>query len=644
MKSLINTILLLLLSFAPLFASAQNDLVNKSQLAAKFYRAGEYSKASVLYKELMDESSSTYYSDMYLDCLIKNKEYKTAEKEIKRRLRKNEHNSYLYVEWASMLKQQELQQQAEAKLNEALSSVSPNKNGYISLANTLISKREFNYAEKLFEQAKKKLPNESFTYEIGRLYYQQHNYRLMFITFLDLLASDENAQGQVQSTVGSALRQDTDNHMSKEFESILLGRMQQNPDILAYNRLLTWLYLRLEKFDKALAQQIALDKRIGGESREIMTLAKLATNKSHYNTAIDAYSYIQEKGNTDKLYKEALSGRIVAMFHSYYSAPEASNEQQLISESELVLDSIGFTEQSLPIVQNLAELFASNVNAPEKAIALLDSASQSRNLSSKSRNLLKLQLADSYAYTGDQWQAIIIYAQVEEANKSNSIGDEAKLRRAMLSYYMEELDWAKAQLDILKASTSKLIANDAMRLSFFLHENMSIDSLHTAAKMYARADWKKFSNKPKQAIAILDSLTQEHPLDILMDDILFLKAQLLEDINDNEGAKNTYLELLDKYPYSLVADEGTICLGRLYELKDNNKEKAQEYYLKILTNHPNSIYASEARIRYRTLRGDKVQYEEELVPVITANDIINSNTEPKSNKRRNKKTSRKKKK
>jgi len=51
---------------------------------------------------------------------------------------------------------------------------------------------------------------------------------------------------------------------------------------------------------------------------------------------------------------------------------------------------------------------------------------------------------------------------VEKANKNEPVGHEAKLRNARLSYYIGEYGWAEGQLDILKAATSKLIANDAI--------------------------------------------------------------------------------------------------------------------------------------------------------------------------------------
>ena len=69
------------------------------------------------------------------------------------------------------------------------------------------------------------------------------------------------------------------------------------------------------------------------------------------------------------------------------------------------------------------------------------------------------------------WEATILYTQLEKANPNNDIGYEAKLKKAMLAYYAGDLLWAKAQFDVLKGATSKLISNDAIQMSHFIHMN-----------------------------------------------------------------------------------------------------------------------------------------------------------------------------
>ena len=88
----------------------------------------------------------------------------------------------------------------------------------------------------------------------------------------------------------------------------------------------------------------------------------------------------------------------------------------------------------------------------------------------------------------------------EKDFKENPIGHEAKLRRAKIAYYQGDFQWAQAQLGALKASTSKLIANDAMDLSLLITDNYNLDTTEIAMKTFANADLLAYQQKYTQAI------------------------------------------------------------------------------------------------------------------------------------------------
>ena len=96
--------------------------------------------------------------------------------------------------------------------------------------------------------------------------------------------------------------------------------------------------------------------------------------------------------------------------------------------------------------------------------------------------------------------AKLLYAQVEKAFKNDPLGHFAKFKNAKLSFYIGEFDWAKAQLDVLKAATSKLIANDALRFSVLISDNIDMDSSTVALEIYARADLLLYRNQQEVAL------------------------------------------------------------------------------------------------------------------------------------------------
>ena len=213
----------------------------------------------------------------------------------------------------------------------------------------------------------------------------------------------------------------------------------------------------------------------------------------------------------------------------------------------------------------------------------------------------KLMLADIYLLEGKEWDAILTYSQVDNDYKQNPIGHEAKFRRAKISYYQGDFDWAQAQLDVLKASTSKLIANNAMKLSLLITDNMGLDTSATAMQMYARSELLEYQNKFEDCILILDSINsifKDHPL---IDEVLFKKAKIMERLNKMDEASALYQKIIDEFSFDILADDALFFKAKLLEKDTEKIEDAKLLYEKLLLDHPDSIYTNEARNKYRTL-------------------------------------------
>ena len=175
-----------------------------------------------------------------------------------------------------------------------------------------------------------------------------------------------------------------------------------------------------------------------------------------------------------------------------------------------------------------------------------------------------------------------------------------------MSYYSGDFDWAKAQLDVLKGSTSELISNDAIALSVFIQDNTGLDTSYDAMSFYSRADLLIYQNKNMEAITALDSLAIKFPETSLQDDILFAKARIYLQLRNFDEAAKMFQSLGDSYSTDLLGDDAIFQLAELQEKYLNNKENAMELYKTIITKYPGSIYVIEARKRFRDLRGDNV--------------------------------------
>jgi len=197
-----------------------------------------------------------------------------------------------------------------------------------------------------------------------------------------------------------------------------------------------------------------------------------------------------------------------------------------------------------------------------------------------------------------------LYSQVEKSFKNEPLGHLAKFKNAKLSYYIGEFEWAKAQLDVLKAATSKLIANDAMDLSLLISNNIEEDSNTVALSMYSKADLLEMRNHDKEALTVLDSIQLLFPYHPINNYVLFKKAQISAKNGRFEDAAAYYTTIVEKYPEDLLADDALFNVAQLYENQLNNKNKAMQLYEDLLTKYPGSLFAVEARKHFRTLRND----------------------------------------
>lgn len=607
MKILLGILLLL----APVILFGQNkDLQNKAILASQYYQNKEFGKAAELYEELYAGTKAEGYFNMYFDCLLGIHEYEKAEKAIRKGLRGNSSDAYWYVQWGFLKKTMGQVDEADKLYAKALESVS-NPVEFPSLANQFLSRREYDFAEKVFLKARAAQGNATYNYELARVYYYMRNYDKMLSEYLAWLKINEANIEIVKSNLLSVLAMDNDGDIIKQLKTAVLKHIQQEPNMIVYNRLLIWLFIQERNFVAATRQAIALDKRTGTEDPSILDLANISASNKYYDEASKAYDYIISKPKITDFTNQAIIQRMRMNYDRYVNEElmniaRAKEIQDMFAKT---LASVGTTPESADLIIDYAHLLAFFLNQPADAVKTLNDGLAMKGINQPVMLALKAELADVYVYSGDLWEAVITYSQVIEANKSNPVSDDVKFKKAKLGYYMGNFKWAKAQLDALRASTSKLIANDAMDLSLFINENMESDSLTAPLQMFARADLQIFRNNFDGAIAVLDSVTQAYPDNSLADDVYFRKAGVLQKQGKYEEAAKLFDQVVKNYSWDILADNALYQLALLYEYKLNRKEEAKELFKKMMTDYPGSVYVVDSRTEYRKLEGTEAQTE-----------------------------------
>ncbi|HKI90512.1 MAG TPA: tetratricopeptide repeat protein [Draconibacterium sp.] len=605
MKYCLAILLILFTVTAGFSQQKQDELRTNSQLALTYYNTKDYEKAAPLLLDVYHVSRNRYYFSRYIYCMVQMERFDEAIDQLKKEIGKQKDpNPELLVNWGYILQAKKRDDEAREKFEEAIENIAPNKGSYLITANAFLQWGEYELAEKTYLMGREKIPQEQFDYELARVYLYLRDYDKMMEEYLNLVRHDEKQLPRVQSSLASAMRLDIENGLRDKFRGQVLKRIQAEPNVTGYNRLLIWFFLQEKKFPSALRQSIALDKRTGEEDAEIAQLGQMALNNKNYSDAQKAFEYLMGKGEESPFYKRAFAMNVHAGYLEYTAEMKNNKEEgeQLSQTFEKGLDYLGYSPATLNLIQEYAHLLTFYLDQPEKAISVLKKGLGIPRLKPQQQGMLKTEMADTYVYNNDPWEATLIYSQVIEANKNNSLGDEVKLKKARLAYYLGNFSWAKAQLDVLKASTSKLTANDAMELSLLIGNNLNLDTTAVPLTMFAEADLRFFQNKNEDAMTILNGLQKMYPYNSLVEDILYRKSKIEMEQQNYAQAAEYLQQIVNDFSYESLADDALYQLAELYNYQLNKKEQAKELYKQMIVDYPGSIYVDESRNKFRELR------------------------------------------
>jgi tetratricopeptide (TPR) repeat protein len=578
---------------------------NYINLAHSYYNKGEYDKALSMFQGLYEKTKAVHYLDYYINCLVQLKNYNEAEKVLKQVMR-NDKNPVYAITLGFIYKSKHALANAQKTFNGIIDNLQPNMGSINSVANALFNRSEFEYAEKTYLKGRQLIPGEMFRNYISTVYAYMRNYEKMMEEYLAMLRDNENELANIQGRLSSLMRFDFDNTLRNLIKREVLKNIQASPNTLVYNRLLIWILVQEENYSQAMTQSIALDRRTRSEEGNVLLYAKSSADQSLYDVALTGINYLLERKPEAQNINEAKQEKVRVEYQKLINSPKKAEqaEASMMQMFESFFAEFGFNTRTAPLVRDYAHYLAFYRGNADKAFEVLENALKSRDMDANQYTLLRIELADLNVYADYLWEASLQYSQIIETNKNNPLGDEVKMKRARLSYFMGEIEWAKAQLDVLKASTSKLIANDAMELALLIAGNYELDSILEPIQIFAQADLFLFRNQDQKAFEILEKLRDKYPGHTLNDQIILRKAYISERSFNFAQAAEYYKKVVDQYGSSIGADDALFKLAQVTEKQLNDPEMAKTYYQKILTDYPGSIYVADARKKFRTIRGD----------------------------------------
>ena len=589
-------------------ALAFSQFNRDQQLADQYYFSGEFDKAAVLYEKLYDKNPYVYNN--YLRSLFELNEYDKAEKLVKKQIKKDPDNPVLLIDLGQVYFRENNFVNSRKQYESALKILPADQNMIISTANAFLAIREQDFALQTYLEGRKLMRGiYNFRFELAQVYFLQQDYQKMLDEYLDALEENPGYLQSIQNVLQSRFSTDdeSDNGFGELLRTSLLRKIQKSNEPV-FSELLIWYFVQQKDFDSAFLQAKAVDKRLDESGSRLISLGQLSVANQDYDAGIKCFQYIVDKGKSNFYYTiarmELLNARNKKVIESgKYTQTDLEN---LRKDYEASLDELGKTGATAPMMRGLAHLLTFYMDKTEEAVKILDEAIALPDIKPAYQAECKLELGDALLFSGDLWESGLLYSQVDKAFKYDELGREAKYRNAKLDFYRGEFLWAQAQLDVLKSSTSQLVANDAMYLSLLISDNTVFDSTTDALTMYSHADLLNYQNKREEALMTLDSLLQKFPTHTLYDDALFKKAEIYFLQRRYQQADSLYGAVVAGFPTGIISDDAQFRRAQIHDRFLGDAQGAMLLYEELLKNYPGSTFAVDARKRYRILRGDKL--------------------------------------
>jgi hypothetical protein len=166
---------------------------------------GEFDKATSYYEKLYSSQSTKIYFTRYLECLIQIKDFKTAEKTIKKYISQNKNDMEIQVVLGQFYEDIDEPQKSAKVYEELLSVLSADPGEIINLYQLFVRKTKFDLAKKVLDKGKKNAPYYPFNFQYADLYSLTGNNRLMIEEYINYLILQPSMFESIQNAISSRI-------------------------------------------------------------------------------------------------------------------------------------------------------------------------------------------------------------------------------------------------------------------------------------------------------------------------------------------------------------------------------------------------------------------------------------------------------
>lgn len=569
-------------------AQTDRDLIQKFNVAQRYFAMGNYSEASKVLTELYRENpENRRVFDLLKESYEQLKLYQEEERLIVDWLVRSPDDCLLLAELGQVQLSLGRTEEAEKSLHKALSLASDKTVIYVKIASVFLANNQPQKAIEIYLQARRESDSPYlFAKELGQIYESQKQIEKSLEEYFNYYQEDQNRAPETEMLVKNLIAKKEELPFLEKF---LQKKIRELPkDFLAY-RLLGEVFLESGEYQKALENYQVLDKILEAEGELILSFVRECVARNRLETA--------EGGAKLVLQKYPQSGyRLDALFTL---VDIYEREEKLDPALEVLEQILSASPSEKDIVKGL--LLAGEISFQKKDFQAAKSYYQKLAERQTFPRLVQpaaLGIADSYLALEKDDSALVYYKKLQRQNPGTEIQEQLWFKLGELFFYTEKFDSAESYYDqITKRSLKSTLANDALERMRIIASNVTLDS--SSLSQYAQSQWLVFRGNFQLALDRINQLKKSNGS--LAELACLEEAKIYLWQKEWNNCLQVLQQFIAKYPHSYYAPLALKLSADLYSEQLNQPAVALEIYQKILREHPQALFLDQVRERIKKL-------------------------------------------
>lgn len=616
MRSVLSTTAVLLVLIAVPAGAQDAENAVKLRLAQSYERAGDWERAVPIYESLLqsDPRNIVYY-DALRRGYLQLKDYEKAIGLIESRLMAEKDSPHLLSALGGAYYLMGDEHRADSLWQTVIRRDSKNPSVYRLIAGQLMEYRLYDRAIDVFLQARRETGDPHlFLADLANLYGAFQQYDRATEEFVQLLILQPRQLNDIQSRMSMVLSRPGSIPAARE---VIRRSLEHHGDLVPLRQLYAWVLMEDGAYREALEQYRQIDRLAGGRGTEMLKFARRALDEGQYQIAAAAFQDALDAGPPANILPEIRFGQARAVEEGAAIGDSARVASDQAGQAGAIPESAFSAGRALALYLTVAQEFPATTQAAQAwfrigllrrdrirdldgALTAFEQAASSTRGSALADEA-RLELVEVHI-AGNDLEAAKRACAPLASSRFPSVRERALFRMAELEYFTANFDSAVSILGPLSEQTGTDLANDALRLLYFIEENRTGDPAPLRA--FSRGALLERQGRLSEALDVFQGIVTQHASALLADDATLRIGILQAGLRRYDEALTTLLGLAREPRGGILRDRALLTAGEICETRLAQPVRAAELYEELLSRFPSSIHAEEARKRVRVLRGD----------------------------------------